>query len=346
MSTFEDYPGSVIIASLSTFICIFSFCISTYYTVKDNTIQIKSIKCSSIFSLISFLLSSLLQCIILYTTNITNTSKNHNKYRLLEIILVSNLIIWSMAQILMYILFTLRLYHTFKGTILQIQHKTLSNIKITFSLFLSLFIMYCIISILAYYDIIPWSSYSIISSIITIIIEISDLSLSIILIHMFIMRLFKLLILNSNEKDITIIDGTSNDKQFQINLNIDQTSILALVVKYTVLSFITIISSQIFLISCINRSISLMTNEDHYQNGLILFSICFTVNCCINSVCILLNFKFSHSWYIYICCICEKCGNGICKKNAMKKIKNQYENMETMKLEENTKQHIVEYSAL
>ena len=169
---------------------------------------------------------------------------------------------------------------------------------------------------------------------------------------MFITRLFKLFILNQNEKDVTIVeidnyDGAkSADLEFKINLNTDQTSILAVIVKYSVLSFITITSSQIFLISCINRSISLITNENHYKFGYKLFAICFTLNCCINSICILLNFQFIHSWYIHLCCICEKMCNSICNKHAMKKIENQYQKQETKKLEDNTKQNVVEYTPL
>ena len=325
----------VTVTFLSVIISIISLCISIRCIIKDENMQIKSVKYSSILSLITFSLSSFIQIIILTTMS----SSNQNKYNL-EIVVMFNIIIWSIAQISMYSLSTLRLYQ-FNLTILQIQSKTIFHIKLALSVFFSVFILHLIITIIAYFGVIEWLSYSIISSLIMCIISILALCQSSILIYMFITRLFVLFMLNAEKKNT----ANFNDEKDEMNItiNADQASVLESIVKHTSLDVIAIISSQVFLISNINRSISL-SNEKHYEIGYLVFAICLTLNCCINSICILLNFKFSHSWYKTVCCIGDRCCRCICKQYLMQKVKKEYQEQEIMKLEDDTTQHIVEYT--
>ena len=134
------------------------------------------------------------------------------------------------------------------------------------------------------------------------VLQILDLILSVILIHLFLGKLLSFM-QQFNDRDSFRIDD--NSSSYQYTLTSEQRSIVDIMTKTFILSLFVIISTQISLIS--NTFLYLMVGYRDYKIYMIFYIIqtmISSVNCIMSSICIFLNFDFGG--YIYHKLLCHK----------------------------------------
>ena len=111
--------------------------------------------------------------------------------------------------------------------------------------------------------------------------------------------------------------------QLSIRIKQNDENILNIAVKYFILSFIAIILCQLFMIiSAIQKYSFKYFNFDYlfYEISETFIIIMLSIDCCINCICIFLNFGFKHKWYLFICNKCHKQCKVICLKYVTRKL--------------------------
>eukprot|EP00483_Globobulimina_turgida_P004511 UN04520 len=103
-----------------------------------------------------------------------------------------------------------------------------------------------------------------------------------------------------------------------------QQSILTVASKYSILSFLAIFSTQLFLIGAVNNDFSFsIPHSSWYIDGYIIYCCLLSFNCLVNCVCIFLNLEVNSIYYYMICGSCDNCCFSCCirisKKYSMEK---------------------------
>ena len=238
-----------------------------------------------------------------------------------------NQIFWSFGIFTLYLLFIQRLKKTFQNSIYKISNCINILLFIGMIFFLLIQIADSIINIIVYINKnFNWNQFSLYTLPILILSEFLHFIISCIIVYMFISRLIQLILLRetNNFSSSQIRDDISND--LQINLEEYQQKILNVVIKYFILSTIAIISSQIFFISSIILDISFNSSNSCCSQRFNIISSYINItimgiDCCINCLCIFLNFQFKPKWYSLICNCFRKCCQYICLKYVKKRLK-------------------------
>eukprot|EP01084_Bolivina_argentea_P203946 348245_1 len=293
-------------------ICFVLLLATIYYVFcseEGEEISIPSLKYLSTLSLIFFNLCLAAQ--VTFTSELDNNlhldTDKHDWYN--RMVVAINIMSWNLAHVFMYLLFVINLRDTFRATTLKIKHTALKFFAILIIAFFCSQLAYVTMVELFYEKIISIATYHKYAPIPIVITELIDAILSIELVYMFVHRLFLLFRMHTHNKIS--------------ELNWKQQSILYSVTQYTILSTIAIISSQTFLISSVNNSYSFKAdNGAYYHISYTLYSILMDSDAVINSLCIFLNFRFSHLCYVSMCCFCDDCCHAICKKCAATNSKN------------------------
>lgn len=242
---------------------------------------------------------------------------------------------WNFGHILVYILLMLRIYHTFHDTIYRV-HK---SVYITFVILLTLYILCCaawIIQWLLYLRANYKSSTDVYELSLDIIygysigIEIIDLVISIALITIFVRQMLRVAAdLRDDLPQSYEVSLTSSAKSLiyqhraSKNLNINQSQILDAATKYSVLTFIATLSTQLSTLTyCV-----LLVVDKLYGSGdweLIFGSVAaifFSLDCILNPICLFLLFAVNRKIYTKLCSKCH-CLFGMClKKMTQKRVK-------------------------
>ena len=160
--------------------------------------------------------------------------------------------------------------------------------------------------------------------------------MSIFLVYLFVHRLFKLVAMiplhenaytqrEQDHFDSFMVQATSKDSNkskfiatadlgdlFEPSVdsvfNPKQDTIIYVASKYAVLSFIAILSTQIFLISAALNAVS----GDFYKLSFGVYFSLLALDCFISAMCICLNFDFNQLWYWRLCCLCDECCYSLC----------------------------------
>lgn len=127
-----------------------------------------------------------------------------------------------------------------------------------------------------------------------------------------------------------ITDNFVNPNNSNFSLNFSQKRQINVIVKSFILSCIAILSAQITtLLWLIYDTIYQLYGYDyeHFQSNNVYYSfiIIYTVDTTVNTLCILLQFKFMEQVYLVICTRCHECVYGYCNKYAKRKVADEME---------------------
>eukprot|EP01084_Bolivina_argentea_P019155 35621_1 len=325
----------------------------------DAPNPIKSVQYLSILSLLSFTICAGSQLLIIESLDRDLNLPDNSYYE--EIICSINTFSWAFAQSLVYLLFITNLHHTFKNTSLFISKSMLIFLFTLVIIFFILNITWMILFLLYYNATIHQYNFGWLATVIVSVTELIDLIVSIILVYIFVNRLFMLFVIN-NEQSIVYRQNKNKSIPYSIqkiendswnsslisdkltpnaqnsltciaeddeksiakrseSLNIQQKSIVYTASKYTILTSIAIVSTQLYLISGVNNGIAVMrynASKLYYNDSFRIYVALLTIDCCINSLCVCLNFEFSKTWYNSLCFLCNSCCNVICIKISKK----------------------------
>lgn len=221
-----------------------------------------------ILTLIKCILYGLVHCNYIYLSD-------SFKYIVFNIIFID---LYGIQLYFLWIVLLIRLYFTFKNTRYQLNKLT---VKIYCIIFISLPLLFPSILLSSFYDIFIVLSFSF-SIFIT---------LSIIIIYCF--KLFQVYRYNSNYK-LT--------KEYQQYIHKNDLDLLTIITKTTILTLIsTLFSFLILLVLIFIFVFNVYSINIKYQQQLL--DICLLLDTYITSICVILQFKYLHSKYVF-CCSC------------------------------------------
>ena len=324
--------------------------------LRHKTIASSNIKYYSIIAISMYAISSIL--VFIYFILIPNGTINPGDIND-HLFQISWGLFWRLGQAFLYLLCLERLKHSFKNTKYASSHKTFCLFYIGIFMILITYIIKSSIYCYLYnhnHDEDTDSLYAIVGDIDMGITQIIDLLLSIAIMTLFLNKLYKL---NVDLTDINYLNGSHQimthslsinssrrnnynirNKKRKLSLNQRQKSVIGIMAKITLLSFIALLSSQIFLflggalyfaeiLGSTNQTIQLLWS---------LGTGYFAINTLIISASIALSFDFSYKWYKKICRfnkICVKCCTWSTKKKITKVSSSSMDNLITSHISSN-----------
>eukprot|EP01084_Bolivina_argentea_P127038 224754_1 len=226
-------------------------------------------------------------------------------------------ICWQAGTGSIYYIFIKRLHRTFNQTKYDITTNIYTALTCGCIFF---FVIQIILLITWYYSMIYYISTNtlhIIVAVTVIVEQLLDFLLSVSFLMIFIKKLRALNIdigLNYLSYDLELNDMKSVQNS---TLNKQQLVIIKSLSKITILSCIAIISTQCFFIY---EGILYWLDAPLRLNA--IRYIAMSLDCMINSICVILNFDFADGWYISLCKSCDCCLTTICTYDAIKKQNN------------------------
>eukprot|EP01084_Bolivina_argentea_P121501 215317_1 len=334
----------------------------------DVSKPIQPVQYLSILSVLSFIVCLASQICIIKTVDSQLNIPDNSLFQ--QIICTVNIISWAFGQLCIYSIFTLNLNVTFQNTPLYVSKGCVIFLCISISIFFMLQLTYSVIFLLYYNVIITQKYFGWIAAILVSCTEFIDLIVSVVIVYLFVKRLFKLFLINKfhnkyNKKTVKnesinkqliedenaeyeypelVIDETvtedvtkNSSKSFSIHtteqidqnvieskaskissttfssLNMRQKTILNTASKYTILTTVAIISTQLFLLSGVNNGISIVRrSEFYYEIGFWVYMALLALDCAVNALCICLNFEVNKVWFNGLCFCCDACCTSIC----------------------------------
>lgn len=241
---------------------------------------------------------------------------------------------WNFAQILVYILLLLRIRHSFSDTIYKIH----DCIYIIFLILLSIYILCCFmwilnsmiaIKIYDYDEIELIDEYNYLNNAYVFSVEIIDLIISILLIYVFIKQIIKIAVDLSTNEYGTSSSSSSIDSNYS-SFNIHQRKLMNIISRYSLLSIIATICTQLntFLYCSILISSKINPNNDHNWIFWAFYAdkLLFCIDCIINPLC--LHLLFAQNEYLYGK-LCNKCHIFIAlsfRRSTKKRIRKKFKN--------------------
>ena len=210
--------------------------------------------------------------------------------------------LWSLGTLSIYFLFIKRLQITFDGTKYSLPAKTYKMLYLGCALFEFIWCLAGICYYLKLGHILEPAEYDQIAVVSNVTALIIDLVTSITIIILFIQRLRKL--------NIEVGSGTIN-KAENSSLNKSQMKIVLSMSKVTILSCVAILSTQSYLIYC---GLLYSAGQPEIPNNIRYILV--SLDCVINSICVVLSFDFADEWYHKLCCCCECCCTRLCAYQA------------------------------
>eukprot|EP01084_Bolivina_argentea_P012566 23516_1 len=327
-------------------ICLVSlFCLLQHFTLyKESTIHLLSqVKYFSIISITLFTFA----IITLTFDNIYTTDKDlltpSSKMDIGFILNLLSLFGWIFGVSFLYLLFLSRLTKTYQDSTFQLSSliRICTYIALTLLLFLS-FAALTLFGLYYYYvgNDLSTNNLFLIAQILIAITEILHLFISVVLIYMFVYRLFKLFVIMSydnihvgmthtlslqdNYGSLDVEDSNSYTNDTSLSISESQQSILIVIAKQSILSITAIISSQICFIGAFILTQTWDVGHGSFYKFMYTISIMlFGIDCVINCVCILLTFSFQHKVYMVLCGRCHQCCQNCCIKYVKNKIQKQ-----------------------
>eukprot|EP01084_Bolivina_argentea_P252431 423707_1 len=345
------FPLLSLTAACGFFCVIITFVVTSHlYGVKicflaSSGQPVKSVQYLSMISLVSFIIClSSEACIIVMLENGYEIAGDE-LYP--QIVVGINFTSWTLGQACIYGMFIVNLHTTFKNTLLEISKCVLVTLCILVSIFTISRLLYVTYWLLYYNLVVSENHFAINAAIIVFVTECVALILSIVLVYLFVNRLFKLFVINhrnrkhlihpliqestistydvSTEAAISAIRQLDENATISVNytedsvggatttINTKQESILYVASKYAILSSIAIISTQLYLLSSLNNAIAIYNGESmYYYISFNIYCAFIALDSLINSLSICLNFEFSEVWFVTLCCLCDMCCHSIC----------------------------------
>ena len=195
----------IIIFMISVHLCGYDLCL--IYTGESNK-PIKPVQYLSIFSILSFIICLLSQLYIITSTD--NQYEFQDNSIPLIVIISTNIISWTFGQLFLYLLFIANLYYTFINTSLELSKLTFIILFIMVSIFALSRLAYIAYYIFYYFYIVSTDNFSFFAVFIVSFTELIDLILSIMLVYIFVNRLFKLFVMNKEQKSLLIIQESKS----------------------------------------------------------------------------------------------------------------------------------------
>ena len=291
---------AIVIAVVCCYIALISYCVllvSIIYNYIGKPLRfngICSIICIILFAISSATLAWMLQTMDAFT-----------KWYIADV--VYN-IFWSFGSISIYILFIKRLQLTFDGTKYAISERICALLYLGCASFEIIFMACMICYYLKLENTLTHTQYDDIAGILIAAYQMIDFLLAVSVIIIFIKKLRKLSIevgINDSNYDIQTNDPWLSRSQMKI---------VGRMSKITILSCVAILTTQSFLIYI---GTLYWVGEPKMLNHIRYIYV--TLDCIINSICVVLNFDFADEYYEKIC-FCES----ICTKLCAYKVKREF----------------------
>ena len=239
-----------------------------------------------------------------------------------QITLLLMITVWLFAQLALYILLMLRLYHSFHGT----KYAISKTVYCTFIILITLFIACAIISSIFYciaqaeHD---QTAKNTAYGAYEIGLEITDFIVSVFLIWIFVKKMIDVTVdLHSNQKDVLINDQIAR-------LNDNQKLLLNITAKYFVLSFIATVWTQftclLFMLAWILYALDL---TEAYYIVWDIMTVFWCLDGIINPICLYLIFEINDKWYKKGCNGCHSFARLCFRKCTQRKVKQRYPELE------------------
>eukprot|EP00483_Globobulimina_turgida_P004501 UN04510 len=163
------------------------------------TKPVKTVSYLSILSLLSFIVCLFTEIVILNALNSDYGIPKHEIY--LQVFHSVRRGAWTLGQLFMYLLFIANIYYTFRNTLLQISKAMLILSCILITIFFVSRLATIALYALYYNAYISKHYYSLPAASVEIFTEFIDLILSVLLMYIFVQRLFKLFVINCKSKN-------------------------------------------------------------------------------------------------------------------------------------------------
>eukprot|EP01084_Bolivina_argentea_P252951 424772_1 len=267
--------------------CIIIISIVLKAKVSSNIVQILSI-----LVILSFMLGLISQIYIIQSLDEKFQITNN---QLTQLIVSVYDLTWICGHVFLYLLFVRNIQHTFQNTLYRAAASTLIFLYFQIVIFSLVLLSYYVVYVMydrryISHEAFSWTAFIIISAG-----ELNEFMLSIILSYMFISRLVKLYKVSNIE-----MQGKH------------QNSILFAAFRYSMISFISIISTQLFYISLGNKALGYSNSFKYYKWSTIVHLHLFSIDCVINSFCVYMNLE-KNTLIIRLCAQC-------CLKNKNVKV--------------------------
>eukprot|EP01084_Bolivina_argentea_P035124 65151_1 len=283
-------------------ICII-FTILVFHHLYQNIEPISKIRSSTKhLSLVCMILFTTTSIILIFTCYLPFDSIQYS------ICAAFGSAIWFISQTICYLLYINRLYYTFYSTKYQITNHILYQLYITITLFALCHLGMCIVFILEYKTnpSLNYHTAGIFYAILYISLEIVDLILCINVVYVFASRLIQLICdFNEEEpihkKHVCHLSISINKKSY-IYLNAIQRFMVKVMTQYFLLTTVSNIATQIFLlVRAIAEIFYFYDITSDYGHLWTISLVLQGIHCCISVITVYLMFEFGNTLY-YTCC--------------------------------------------
>eukprot|EP01083_Nonionella_stella_P087426 243246_1 len=335
---------------LILFFTVLNFCGLDPCCSNINTSRkpMKAVQWLSTLSLLSFTICNLCQIFVILTVNHEGEVPDNVMQQMVQF---TGLLSWTSGQLFIYLLFVANLHYSFKNTMHRLSKGSITFLCVSIISFCLCRVAYMSTYTLYYNSSITTQQAKILLAICVYSTEFVDLIVSIILVSLFIHRLFKLVSTiprgiqqahdphtvqqrtkvktNTNQLDVDLL---ANQKQKEHQKDVhsgaiehstvfytQQETILYIASKYAILSFIAITSTQLFLVSAAINALSFKNETTEYY--LASFSVYYgllAMDCLINALCICLNLEYNDTWFWNCCCFCHSLCYCMCLRLSRK----------------------------
>ena len=232
---------------------------------------------------------------------------------------------WNFAQIFLFTLLMLRIYHTFHETPYRVSnwaYYLFGALIFFYVICCAVWYIHNLVIIRAHYTNVDtlFDVYRALSKGYIITVELIDLLISMMLIYLFVKQMVKISValrddLNFRKQSVSI--RIQSDASVQLNEK--QIEIIHSATRYSVLSIIALLSTQLnLLIFCMAS----MAEWD--MNDWVICGIFFCLDCIINSLCLYLLFAANRKAYTLLCTPCHLLFGCCLTRMTQKRVKKQY----------------------
>jgi len=332
---------SVGITVLCAVICfIFTATLIYHFTVNTSTTTIKRCtKALTISCMLLLTLSCILQVIVVLYLEYTISTLLHGFLMGLAISA------WWIGQALCYIMYINRLSIFFFNTKYQLHNNILYPLYILLTLFLLCHISAFIIWLLEYFrfgashPLLDFHSAGIFYAFLFMLAELVDLSICVLVLYIFASRLTSLLA-EFNEadqaKNVHPFRKMTQRKSY-VDLNLIQKTMVQIMTQWTVLTTLSVIATQIFLIVRVVTEICYAVYFDENGHAWLASLILQTIQSAVTVVATFLMFEFGKDLYVACCTKLDRYCFLWFKNAAKRKVTAAYESTQNvyMRLDEN-----------
>eukprot|EP01084_Bolivina_argentea_P125451 222268_1 len=283
------------ITAITASLC--AICIFVYFSMMEREWDKPTI--CGIIAVICYAISATLEAIYFLYTNDAFASYAYT----------IDGILWRLGTATVYVMFIKRFQRTFGDTKYDISNTLYKLMYILCILFVLLGV------ILNLYIFHGQSLFLVFLIVLNTFSQVIDLTLSILLIGLFIYKLFLLNVdIGSNYFD-------QNEMSNNTSLHYKQVSILNAISKITVLSIMAVVTTQIvFLLEAIRFTDKLQANYNAAKEMYGIEEILYVIDILINSLCVIGSFDFMDPYYRYTpCATIDLCCNRVCRYITRKK---------------------------